>query len=147
MTNEYLAEEIEENEAGEVPTDLGLDLTAATLDTFLSVSSVEAAYGTPLKVGDTLVIPAAEVISAMGFGLGSGGADSEEENAPGESSSASGSGGGGGGWAQSRPVAVIIASPDGVQIKPVIDTTKLALAALTTAGFMVGMLVRMTRPR
>ena len=129
-----------------VETDPGLDLTAATLDTFLSISSVEAAYGEPVQVGDTLVIPAAEVVSAMGFGLGSGGAEGAEGE-KGNPTNAGGSGGGGGGWASSRPVAVIVASPTGVQIKPVIDTTKLALAALTTAGFMVSVLIRMTKRR
>ena len=129
-----------------VETDPGLDLTADTLDTFLSISSVEAAYGEPVQVGDTLVIPAAEVVSAMGFGLGSGGAEGAEGE-KGNPTNAGGSGGGGGGWASSRPVAVIVASPTGVQIKPVIDTTKLALAALTTAGFMVSVLIRMTKRR
>jgi hypothetical protein len=47
----------------------------------------------------------------------------------------------------SRPVAVIIASPEGVRVEPVVDVTKIALAALTAAGFMVGMLLRMNRPR
>jgi hypothetical protein len=43
-------------------------------------------------------------------------------------------------------VAVIVASPSGVQVQPVIDVTKVALAALTAAGFMVGMMLRMLRP-
>lgn len=147
MSEEELPEmELDEEEM--VETDPSLDLTAATLDSFLSISDVDAAYGAPIQVGDILLIPAAEVVSAMGFGLGYGGSEAgEEQAAKGQPASAGGSGGGGGGWAFSRPVAVVVASPAGVQIKPVIDTTKLALAALTTAGFMVSILIRMTKRR
>jgi uncharacterized spore protein YtfJ len=58
-----------------------------------------------------------------------------------------GFGGGGGGRVFSRPVAVIIAAPEGVRVEPVVDVTKIGLAALTAAGFMFGMWMRMTRPR
>jgi len=47
----------------------------------------------------------------------------------------------------SRPVAVIIAAPEGVRVEPVVDVTKIGLAALTAAGFMFGMWMRMARPR
>ena len=47
----------------------------------------------------------------------------------------------------SRPVAVIIAAPEGVRVEPVVDATKIGLAALTAAGFMFGMWMRMARPR
>jgi hypothetical protein len=44
-------------------------------------------------------------------------------------------------------VAVIVASPEGVRVQEVVDPTKIALAALTAAGFMIGMMARMMRPR
>jgi hypothetical protein len=44
-------------------------------------------------------------------------------------------------------VAVVIASPEGVRVEPVVDPTKIALAALTAAGFMLGMFFRMSNPR
>ena len=47
----------------------------------------------------------------------------------------------------SRPVAVVVASPEGVRVEPVIDLTKLALAGLTAVGFMVGMMFRMSHRR
>jgi uncharacterized spore protein YtfJ len=56
-----------------------------------------------------------------------------------------GSGGGGGGRILSRPVAVVIASPEGIRVEPVLDITKIALAGLTAMGFMVGMMFRMSR--
>ena len=77
----------------------------------------------------------------MGFGVGTGSGQDEKLQG------GSGSGGGGGGWNFSRPVAVVVASADGVHVQPVIDVTKIALAALTAAGFMFGLLVKMTRPQ
>jgi uncharacterized spore protein YtfJ len=115
-----------------------------TMDKFMDSASVYAVYSEPIRNGDTLVIPAAEVLSVMGFGMGSGSGPSPEGEERGQGE---GSGGGGGGRVLSRPVAVIIASPEGVRVEPVVDVTKVALAALTAAGFMVGMLLRMNRPR
>ena len=43
-----------------------------TLGEFLQSASVEAVYGAPIQDGDTLIIPAAEVLTVMGFGVGSG---------------------------------------------------------------------------
>jgi uncharacterized spore protein YtfJ len=105
-----------------------------TLEYFLSTASVEAVYNEPIKHGNTLLIPAAEVVSIMGFGVGGGetsqnGADS--------------GGGGGGGSVYSRPVAVIISSPEGVRVDPVFDLTKIALAGMTTGLLMFGMVARL----
>ena len=112
------------------------------MDTFLSAANVDTVYGAPIEKGDTLVVPAAEVVSAMGFGVGSGyGSGPEDEGQGG------GSGGGGGGRVFSRPVAVVIASPEGVRVEPVVDITKVALAALTTAAFMMGMFFRLLSPK
>ena len=54
---------------------------------------------------------------------------------------------GGGGRTFSRPVAVVIVGPEGVRVEPVMDVTKVALAALTAFGFMFSMLGRMRRGR
>jgi uncharacterized spore protein YtfJ len=122
---------------------------AATQDMvgeFLDTASVERVYGTPLQHGDTTIIPAAEVLVALGFGLGAGGGGPCE---PGSSQQQAGygSGGGGGGRTLSRPVAVIVASPAGVRVEPVVDPTKIVLAALTTFGFMIGLIMRMKSTR
>lgn len=121
------------------------------IETMLSSASVDAVYGEPINVGDHTIIPAAEVISALGFGVGYGsGSSSEDEESPENQTGAkggfgSGGGGGGGGRVFSRPVAIIIASPGEVRIEPIVDVTKLALAALTAAGFMATMIMRMNR--
>jgi len=128
-----------------------------TMDRFLSTAKVEAVYGAPMQVGDQFIIPTAEVMCAMGFGYGSGNwsANNDEEHEPtaatGSAEGSSppgngvGSGGGGGGYTFSRPVALVIASPEGVRVEPIIDRTKIWLAAFTAAGFMISMSMRMLK--
>jgi len=105
-----------------------------TLEYFLSTASAEAVYHEPIKHGNTLIIPAAEIVSVMGFGVG-GGETSE--------TGADSGGGGGGGNVFSRPVAVIVSSPEGVRVEPVFDLTKIALAGMTTGVLILGMLGRL----
>lgn len=117
-----------------------LDVVQGTIEKFLSAATIDVVYGKPIKNGDALIIPTAEVLSGMGFGVAYGsGPTSSEQN------QGSGGGGGGGGRVLSRPVAVVIASPEGVRVEPVLDLTKIGIAALTTAGFIFGMFMRMMR--
>ena len=116
-----------------------------TMDKFLSAANVEAVYGQPIREGDTIVIPTAEVLSAAGFGVGSGGGP----QGPGvNENTGGGGGGGGGGRVLSRPVAAIVISPAGVRVEPIVDVTKIVLAVFTTLGFMIAMIARMwnTKP-
>jgi uncharacterized spore protein YtfJ len=137
------AEEMEPIETGQIA---GKDDTAAidaietTMDTFLSAACVEAVYGEPVKQQDVTIIPAAEVVAVMGFGMGYGGGGSG-----GEEGSGQGGGGGGGGRVFSRPVAVVVISPDGVRVEPVFDLTKVVIAALTSSVFIFSMFTRMGR--
>ena len=117
-----------------------MNTVQTTLDKFLTAAHVEAVYGPPTLQGEHLVIPAAELVSAVGFGLGLGGGlqgGTESENR------GSGGGGGGGGRVLARPVAAIIVSPTGVRVEPIVDVTKIALAVFTTLGFMAAMFSRM----
>jgi len=126
-----------------------MDLVSDTMNKFLAAANVNAVYGEPIQSGDSLIIPTAEVLSGLGFGMGVGvgnNAAKDEEGKPAQSSGGGG-GGGGGGRVLSRPVAVIIASPQGVRVEPVVDVTKVALAALTAGGFILGMLLRMLHGR
>lgn len=115
-----------------------------TLDKFLSAADVEAVYSPPVSQGENVVIPAAEVLSLVGFGLGSGGGSQGTTENP---NTGSGGGGGGGGRVLARPVAAIIMSPDGVRVEPIVDVTKIALAMFTTLGFMTALLTRMRRTK
>jgi uncharacterized spore protein YtfJ len=125
-----------------------MDTIQQNMDNFLSAAHVNAVYGAPITQGDTLIIPTAEVLSFTGFGIGGGaGTGPASENPEAVSPVGEGYGGGGGGRVLSRPVAVIIAGPEGVRVEPIVDVTKVGLAALTAAGFMFGMWLRMARPR
>lgn len=143
MTDETSIPEASEM-AGGIDSDRSMDIVQETLETFLEIATVDAVYGEPIESGEHLIIPSAEVVAIMGFGTGSGyGGNTDEE---GKVNEGGGNGGGGGGKVLSRPVAIIVASPEGVRVEPVVDVTKVALAVFTTAGFMAAMLARMLRP-
>ncbi len=130
-------------------TDDAVSAVEATLDRFLYTASVDAVYGEPVEHGDTMIIPSAEVLAFMGFGVGygSGPANAKGENGQETQGTAGGGGGGGGGRTFSRPVAVVIASPEGVRVEPVVDVTKISLAFFTMFGFIFAMVARMSRRR
>ena len=110
-----------------------------------SIASVEAAYGKPAQQGDVTVIPAAEVIGALGFGFGAGGGTNHEAGAV--KDFGGGNGGGGGGYTTSRPVAVVVITSSGVEVKPVVDISKIAIAALTTGAAVVASIMGMMKAR
>jgi uncharacterized spore protein YtfJ len=128
------------------------DMVELTFDKFLDTASVEMVFGEPVEHGDTLIIPCSEAFTVLGVGAGYGygkGPDVEEKDEDGEAkNTGEGGGGGGGGWGRSfaRPVAVVVSSSEGVRVEPVVDATKIALGAVTAAGFMVGMVFKMLRP-
>jgi len=88
------------------------------------------------------VITACEVTIGLGFGYGMGSAGGAEPVGEGEGEGeakgqpvpAVSGGGGGGGNATARPVAVIHIGPEGVEVEPVVDVTKLGLAFFTMLG-------------
>jgi uncharacterized spore protein YtfJ len=128
------------------PADNSLEMVQDTMEEFLAAADVRAVYGEPIQHGDTTIIPTAEVLSGLAFGFGGGGGTGTDQNSD-KPVQGSGSGGGGGGRVLSRPVAVVVASAEGVRVEPVIDITKIALAGLTALGFMVGMMFRMSSRR
>ncbi len=123
-----------------------LDVVEGTLETFLETASVSRVFAEPVRHGDMLLIPSAEVLVGLGFGAGYGfGSNKEKEDK--ENAIGGGGGGGGGGRTLSRPVAVIIASPQGVRVEPIMDVTKVALAAITAAGFMLATMYGILNPK
>jgi len=120
-----------------------LDQTQRALDKLIGTARVEAAFGPPAQHEDSLIIPAAEAICILGFGLGSGGGNGP--TADGKASGGGGGGGAGGGYTRARPVAVVVVSPSGVEIQPVVDVTKIALVFIAAWGTMVVALARMMR--
>ncbi len=140
MTDEVKpgAEEAAET-AAEVEAMSSFEVMQKTVDTFLSTANVNAVYSKPIRQGDIMVITAAETFSVLGFGVGEGSGQQGDQKG-------GGAGGGGGGQAFSRPVAVVVCTPEGVSIQPVMDRTKLWMAALTAIGFMMTTISRMRRP-
>jgi uncharacterized spore protein YtfJ len=127
---------------------------AEVVEKLFDVAQPSSVYAEPVTAGDHTVITASEVSVGMGFGIGMGGgegrgvpkgsADEEEAEIEGEGSGMGG-GGGGGGASLARPVAVISVGPEGVQVEPVVDPTKIAIALFTTLGSMFFMLSRMRK--
>ncbi len=121
------------------------------IDRLLEAARPEAVYGEPLAVGDSQVFTACETLAALGFGFGLGGAETAEspDEAPeadeGEAQSGSGGGGGGGGMSTGRPVAIVRVDAQGVTVEPVVDITKIALAAFTALGAMFVMFAKMAK--
>ncbi|MCH7610639.1 MAG: hypothetical protein J4N76_03130 [Chloroflexi bacterium] len=109
-----------------------------TMSKLIDAADVDKVYGPPIAQGDVVVIPASENLTLLGFGVGGG---------AGTDSNGNGAIGGGGGRTLSRPVAIIVVTPEGAYVEPIMDPTKVALAAITAAGFMFGMMLRMMRKR
>lgn len=130
-----------------------MEAIQGTLSHFLDVANVNRVYGEPIREDEVTIIPTAEVIAGLGFGMGfgagSGSAEDEEKKHSDEVTTASGSGGGGGGGGKtfSRPVAVVVVSHGNVYVEPVVDITKVALATITAAGFMMATLLGFLSPQ
>jgi len=101
------------------------------IEKLFAVTQPETIYGKPNEIAGRTIFTASEVNVGMGIGFGMGCAlesNAEAENEPGEA------GMGGGGGAQGRPIAVISVSEAGVEVEPVVDATKIALAFFTMLG-------------
>lgn len=121
-------------------------LTVQFFDRLFGAARASAVYSEPVTVGAYTLITASEVIGGGGFGNGRGfGPAASPGVEPTRPAGAGGGGSGGGGGASGRPVAVIVVGPDGVQVKPIFDVTKLGLAALTTWTAMLVTILRMRR--
>ena len=138
--------DLEETEYYEGDFDLlqAMDIVPDTMAAFFDTASVDRVYGEPLAKGNLTIIPTAEVLTVMAFGAGFGVGPSDESEDEGDSS---GGGGGGGGKTLARPTAVVVVSPEGVYVEPVVDRTKVLLAAITALGFMMATLLGFLSPR
>jgi uncharacterized spore protein YtfJ len=127
------------------------------LEKLLTFAQARTVYSEPVTVGDHTIITACEVTAMLGYGYGTqpaatpngarphNGVAPETNGAPHETAPAPGKpgqGGGGGGTAFARPVAVINIGPEGVWVDPVVDVTKISLAAFVMAGTVARALLR-----
>lgn len=109
------------------------------MEKLFTVTSPGAVFSAPVRGDDQTVITASEVQVGLGVGFGLGGGPHPESSAGDDqlgSSAGMGGGGGGGGGAAGRPIAVINISKQEVEVTPVIDFTKIALAFFTALGSM-----------
>jgi uncharacterized spore protein YtfJ len=115
------------------------------MEKVVAAAQPNVVFSAPVERGEHTVITASEVFSGGGFGFGSGSAPAGNESASPGGGEAGGSGGGGGGGSNARPVAAIVIGPEGVKVRPIVDVTKIALAAITAWGAMAVALSRMQR--
>jgi uncharacterized spore protein YtfJ len=130
------------------------------LEKFVDTARPSSVFAPPLAAGDYTIVTASEVFAAMGVGFGGGGGNGPSGSGPGSeqapvelsadddelpAGSGAGYGGGGGGVTLGRPVAAITIGPDGVNVEPIVDVTKIAIAFFTTFGAMALMFSRMAR--
>lgn len=137
---------------------VGQERVAEMMEKLFAVTEAGVVFSEPMTVEGQTIITASEIAVGMGlgFGVGAGSSDpkghgkghkaDEGETSEGEESEIGvGGGGGGGGGANGRPVAVISISEEGVQVEPVVDATKIALAFFTALGSMFFMLSKMRK--
>jgi len=96
-------------------------------------ASWKAVFGAPQTEGDTTIIPVASVTYGMGLGIGVSGVEQEDDGD--EDTGQVGGGGGVGGF--SKPVAVIVVTPERTTVRPVLDRSKVIMAGMFTAGWIV----------
>jgi uncharacterized spore protein YtfJ len=119
-------------------------------DKILAAAQPSAVFSAPVVAGAYTVITASEVFAGGGFGFGRGDGPARQHHTESnvmEPGPASGSGGGGGGGSHSRPVAAIIIGPKDVKVRPIVDATRIALAAMAAWGAMAFMATRIARAR
>ena len=126
--------------------------TLPIMEKIFSAAQARAVYSEPVQNGSYTVITASEVAAGGGYGFGRGlgsapSAATEDGEASRRTETAGGGGGGGGGGSTGRPVATIIIGPNGVEVRPIVDVTKIALAALTAWGAILPIVIRMRQAR
>ena len=123
------------------------ELSNLMADKIFAAGQPGAVFSAPVVSGPYTIITASEVAAAGGFGFGSGSGPThapDESSATGQARQFAGGGGGGGG-SSGRPIAAIVVGPDGVKIQPIVDPTKIALAAIGAWLSIALLLVRRAR--
>jgi len=95
-------------------------------------ASWKAVFGEPQTEQDTTLIPVASVTYGLGLGVGVAGVEQDDDE---DETEQAGGGGGIGGF--NKPVAVIIVTPERTTVKPVLDRSKVIIAGMFTAAWIV----------
>jgi uncharacterized spore protein YtfJ len=115
------------------------------IDKLYAAAQPGAVFSAPVINGEYTVITASEVGAGGGFGFGMGSAPKQSDSDESGEDNAVGGAGGGGGGSLGRPVAAIVIGPDGVKIRPILDATKLAIAAIGAWSAVVLVAMRSAR--
>jgi len=99
-----------------------------------------AVFGKPVERGDRTVIPLAEVTYLVAFGAGRG--EAEPHAARDEMVKGVASGSLGGGLIRSRPLGILEVTDHKVKLKPVVETTKVAIAGVALGSLSLFLIVR-----
>lgn len=102
---------------------------------FTAAGTGQGVVGAATTAGERTAVPLIETVFTGGYG-GGGGQEGQKDDI--------GAGGGGGGFARSRTVAILELTPDGMHVRPVVDTTAIVLAAI---GALAGVLGAVRRGR
>jgi uncharacterized spore protein YtfJ len=111
-------------ETGEV------DAASLLFESLAEAVGVETVFGDPVRADGRLIIPVAE--TSVGGGMGDvrfatpEGVERHQVRMPLTSR-------GGGGGASTRPVAVVVVTPEGVRVQPIFDLNRIALTGMATA--------------
>lgn len=128
------------------------ELSETMVEKIFAAAQPGAVFSAPVVAGAHTIITASEVGAGGGFGFGSGlGAGSGPRSGTGQASDTpsgsggSGGGAGGAGASSGRPVAAIVIGPDGVRVQPIVDVSKIALAAIGACLSVALVLARRSR--
>ena len=121
-----------------------MELTAATEEMIRQIASMPqeldaaSCFGTPVEREGHTLIPVARV--SFGYGLGFGGGNGTDSRRGGNGLDApaggEGLGGGGGGGGNATPVAVVDISRDSVEIKAIVDESRIAVTGIMTGAWI-----------
>jgi uncharacterized spore protein YtfJ len=102
---------------------MSLNRLFETIENARETAHWRTAFGEPQVAEGKTIIPVAQVGYGFGFGFGQGTEPSEAEGKP----AAGGEGGGGGGGASTKPLGVIVVTPEHVCFEETEDTSKIAV--------------------
>ncbi len=98
-------------------------------------ADVRLAFGESRQVGEKTIIPVASVVWGGGSGFGTAIPGRPKESQTTESEG--GSGGGQGSGFRVRPLAVVEVTAAETKVRPVVDSTRIALAGILLGGWNV----------
>ena len=109
---------------------------AEPIERMLEQLSVDAVFGRPIKEGDVIVIPVAEI--STGFGYGDASSRPSSNAAEGDQKTAGESGvTGAGGGGRATPRGYIQITPEGIKFEPIMDPARIVLAGIAMGAWSV----------